>query len=360
MIGRLHISFTTLILISFVAELSAAPFVPTRIAQCVALSADGRLAATGKSGQSNSEFPPRPHPSPRKTGVVHVWDIVSGKIVARMETYGDITRVAFSPNAKLIAASRMYRTIDGIPMNEVRVWDIATRKTVLALDRCHSFDFSPNGEELVVASRKRCAVYNIADGKRLRRLDDLGGAVTIAYMGTTDQILGTIHSDGQYFMRVVDGKSGDTQRESLQLQDAFYRVAQSADGKMLATGHNRNLILLWDAEQLRPVAKLQVRGNPSIQHPFFSPDGSLLGVGNQSNGDTAFFDINSSKEVFRYTFARGTFRTHYARPQTETHRPEKDPHRFVFSADGNFFMAGCHGGIVRVVNTGQEIQRFEE
>ncbi|MFT5527815.1 MAG: WD40 repeat protein [Pirellulaceae bacterium] len=360
MIGRFHILITPLLLVAFLPEVSAAPFVPTRIAQCVALSADGRFAATGKSGQSNSEFPPRPHPSPRKTGVVHVWDIVSGKIVARMETYGDITKVAFSPDAKLVAASRMFSTIDGIPMNEVRVWDIATRKTVLALDRCHSFDFSPDGTEMLVASRTRCAIYNIAEGKRLRHLSDLGGAVTVAYMGDGGQILGAIHNDGQYSMRVVDAKTGATQRESLQLQDSFYRVAQSADGKMLATGHARNLILLWDAEQLQPVAKFQVRGDTSLQHPFFSPDGSLLGVGNQSNGDAAFFDINSHKEVFRYTFARGTFRTHYSRSQTETHRPEKDPHRFVFSADGNFFIAGCHGGIVRVVNTGQEIQRFEE
>ena len=342
-----------------VVQVEAAPFVPTRIAQCVALSKDGRFAATGKSGQSNSGFPPRPHPSPRKTGVVHVWEIQTGKIVARMETYGDITKVAFSPDGKLVAAARMFKTIDGIPMNEVRVWEIATRKPVLVLDRCHNFDFSPDGTELLVLSRKKSAIFRLADGSRIHRLKDLNGAVCAEYHGN-DEVIGTCFDDGLYWIRVVDAQTGVTRRESQTLTMPFYRVAQSADGKTLATGHDRGVILLWDATELQPIRRLQMASNIGHQHPFFSPDASLLGSGSQINGDVAFFDLGSFKEVFRYTYARGTFRTHYPRPLNTKHAPEKDPHRFIFSMDGTSFMAGCHGGIIRVVNSGQEVQRFDE
>ena len=100
--------------------------------------------------------------------------------------------------------------------------------------------------------------------------------------------------------------------------------------------------------------------NTGHQHPFFSPDGSLVGSGSQSNGDVVFFDLESGQEVFRYTFIRGTFRTHFQRQQSESHRPEKDPHRFAFSADGTSFIAGCHGGIIRNVNSGQILQQFDE
>src|SRR5262245_48487014 len=72
----------------------AAPFVPSRDAHCVAISPDAKLVAIGISGQSNSEFPPRPHPNPRKSAVVQLFEVASHKRLRRMETFGDLTRIA--------------------------------------------------------------------------------------------------------------------------------------------------------------------------------------------------------------------------------------------------------------------------
>ena len=48
----------------------AAPFVPKRDPQCVAVSPSGTMVATACSGMSDDTFPPRPHPDVRKCGVV--------------------------------------------------------------------------------------------------------------------------------------------------------------------------------------------------------------------------------------------------------------------------------------------------
>ncbi|MDP6717719.1 MAG: hypothetical protein QGF59_03655 [Pirellulaceae bacterium] len=38
--------------------------------------------------------------------------------------------------------------------------------------------------------------------------------------------------------------------------------------------------------------------------------------------------------------------------------PEKSPHRFAFSPDGQAFLSGPYGGIIRLVSTGQDVKRF--
>src|SRR6266576_3158820 len=108
------------------SSIRGAPFVPPRDPQVVAFAPGGKLVATGCSGLSDGTFPPRPHPDVRKCGVVTVWDIASRKRLYRWETFGDFTKLAFSPDGKLLAACRLFATDDGIELDEVRLWDVTT------------------------------------------------------------------------------------------------------------------------------------------------------------------------------------------------------------------------------------------
>src|SRR6476469_20496 len=112
--------------VSLSRRLTAAPFVLPRDPQVVAFAPGGTMTATGCSGLSDGSFPPRPHPDVRKCAVGAVWDIATRKRLFRWETFGDFTKLAFSPDGSLLAASRLFATGDGIELDEVRLWDVTS------------------------------------------------------------------------------------------------------------------------------------------------------------------------------------------------------------------------------------------
>jgi WD40 repeat protein len=359
-------------LLLLAADVWSAPFVPKRDPQCVAFAPSGTLVATACSGMSDSSFPPRPHPDVRKCGVVAIWDVASGKRLKRWETFGDVTKLAFSPDGSLLAAARLYQTADGLALHEVRVWDVATGKTVKALDRCEAFDFSPDGKSLAVLSRTKCAIYELADWRKETLIKPLGQAISLLFSADGTALCGIVpvetkpdetkEPDSQvtkYRIRVCDVATAAVLRESLALEQPFYTLAASADGKWLASGHEAGNVVLWDYATLDVRTRFQT-GERGLAHPFFSPTATELAAGCQENGDVVIWNLESRQEVGRLTFEKGSFRTYLARDAAERVRPEKDPGRFAFSPDGQSILIGCYGGIVRATDGGQELHRFGE
>lgn len=344
------------------AHLVAAPFVPARDPQVVAIAPSGNVVATGCSGMSDGSFPPRPHPDVRKCAVVAIWDVGTGKRLARMETFGDFTQLAFSPDGTMLAAARLFATADGVPMNEVRLWDATTGRVLKVLDRCHAFSFSPVGDKLAVVSRSKCVVYDKSDWTKEHLIKPLGGCVSVNFVLDGTVLLGVCreqqadHPD-QFVIRKCDLATGKQLQQSQPLPQNFYRLALAPDAASFATGHDGGNVLVWDIANLTPQLRLQtsVKG---IAHPFFAPDGKYLGAGCQDNGDVVIWDLNTTKELGRFTFEKGTFRTYYTRSADETFRPEKDPGRFVFHPDSSAFLVGSYGGILRQIEGGRELMRF--
>jgi WD40 repeat protein len=334
-----------------------APFVPPRDPQCVAFAPGGTMVATACSGLSDETFPPRPHPDVRKCGVVAVWDLVSGKRLQRLETFGDVTKLAFSPDGTLLAASRLFATADGVSLHEVRLWDLATGRVTKILDRCHAFDFSPDGRRLAVLSRTKCVVYELADWSKERQIPPLGGAVAVAFSADGTALCGIVAAERRFAIRLCDLADGRELAQSRPLDEPFCSLAIAPDGQAIASGHDGGSVVVWTYPELDVRSRLRT-GERGIAHPFYSPDGRYLGVGCQENGDVVIFDPRTGGEQYRYTFQKGSFRTHYQRGQDELVRPEKDPTRFCFSPDGQAFLVGCYGGILRATETGQEIKRF--
>jgi WD40 repeat protein len=347
--------------LSLAAAASAAPFVAPRDPQCVAFSLDGSLVALGFSGLSNGEFPPRPHPDVRKTGCVQIHDATSGKRLRRIETYGDLVDLRFSPDGKYLAMARLFETPDHLQLDEVRVWTVADGKLVKAFDRCHGFAIAPDSSRIIVLGRKRCAEFDLVTGQRARTIDALESALAVQFVDAS-RLVGIVRSDTQparYALRSVDVETGKSLADSTALKQPFYRVAVSPDGRLLATSSNTGSLLLWDAGRLEPLAKLDL-GTRGIAHPFFSPDGELLAAGDQASGDVVIWRSSGGPELHRYTFEKGGFRPHYVRPESVHERPERDPARFVFSPNSEAFLAGPYGGILRLVSSGQDVRRFGE
>ena len=336
---------------------TAAPFVPARDPQVVAFAPGGTMVATGCSGMSDGSFPPRPHPDVRKCGIVAVWDVASRKRLYRWETFGDFTKLAFSPDGKLLAACRLFATDDGVGLDEVRLWDVTSGRLVKALDRCHDFDFSPDSRQLAVLSRSKCVVYDLKDWAKEKQIKPLGEAIALAFSADGLALFGIVREESKYRMRNVVIESADTTAQSLSLEQPFYRIAVGADGTLLATGHEGGNVVLWDPQTLDIRSRLQT-GVRGLAHPFFSPDAKLLAAGCQETGDVVMWNLADRQEVARYTFEKGGLRTYYNRPATVAVRPERDPTRFCFSPDGESFLVGSYGGILRATSGGQELARF--
>src|SRR4051794_18020860 len=168
----------------------AAPFVPPRDPQVVAFAPGGTMVATGCSGLSDGRFPPRPHPDVRKSAVVAVWDIASRKRLFRFETFGDFTKLAFSPDGASLAVCRLFATDDGVELDEVRIWDVTSGRLVKTLDRCHGFDFSPDGRQIAVLSRSKCVLYDVSDWSKERVLPPVGVAGSIAFSSDGGSLVG--------------------------------------------------------------------------------------------------------------------------------------------------------------------------
>src|SRR3954453_4613621 len=195
----------------------AAPFVPPRDPQVVAFAPGGTMVATGCSGLSDGNFPPRPHPDVRKCGIVAVLDISTRKRLFRWETFGDFTKLAFSPDGSLLAGCRLFATDDGLELDEVRIWDVTTGRLVKTLDRCHAFDFSPDSRQLAVLSRSKCVVYDLKDWSKERQIKPLGGALRIAFTGGGLALVGLVRTETKYRLQSVAIESGDVIANSLAL-----------------------------------------------------------------------------------------------------------------------------------------------
>ncbi len=349
--------FSSCLAMVSVEHLAAAPFVAARDAQCVAYSPDGKLVATGISGMSNEEFPPLPHPSPRKCGVIGVFNVETGERLKRLETFGDLTRLRFSADGRWLACSRLFATAEGVSLNSVGLIDVATGEWLQSFDRCHGFDFAPDSKAIAVLSRTKCMLFDTATRERIHEIAPLRKAITIQYAPDGKSIAGIVPKDDKFAIVLAGIERESIAAESVELDDPFYSLTFSMDGTLLATGHPQGNVILWQAANLKPIGKLNV-GNKELQQPFFSPDGEVLGSGSQENGDVVFWHVATSKELRRYTFQQGTFRTYYRRGADDLIRPEVCPERFVFSPDGNSFLAGCYGGMIRQLSDGRDIKRF--
>ena len=340
-------------------RVAAAPFVPARDPQVVAFAPGGTMVATGCSGLSDATFPPRPHPDVRKCGIIAVWDVASRKRLFRWETFGDFTKLAFSPDGKLVAGSRLFATDDGISLDEVRLWDVTSGRVAKVLDRCHAFDFSPDSRQLAVLSRSKCIVYDPKDWAKEGQVKPLGEGVSVAFAAGGLSLVGIVRDEEKYRLRSVLVESGETAAQSLPLDEPYYSVAVAADASLLATGHEGGNVVLWDSQTLDMKSRLQT-GVRGLAHPFFASDAKVLAAGCQETGDVVLWNLTDRQEIARYTFEKGGLRTYYNRPANALLRPERDPTRFCFSPDGESFLAGCYGGILRATSGGQELGRFGE
>jgi WD40 repeat protein len=229
----------------------------------MALSADGRLLATGSSFPPKAKWP------------IRLWDTATGKETRRIEGFeGAAQSLAFCPDGKTLAAF----TCQFYPQDAVvRIWDVATGKQQAQVDAPgragHSsaeVAFTPDGELLASTLGDNSIRFWVpANGQEETRvelpersafhfaLSPDGKKLAIATLNPSE--LHVLERSGKAMFRILGPVNG---------------VTFSPDGRLLAGGSHRGDVRIWSATTGKELHRLPGHGWFSVV--TFAPDGRHL------------------------------------------------------------------------------------
>jgi eukaryotic-like serine/threonine-protein kinase len=210
----------------------------------------------------------------RDRTAVRLWDLDTGVELQRWSIpsggWKD-TRVAFSPDGKLLAA--------GCGTMDVRLWNVENREEVAVLrgqmDEVRDVTFSPDGRFLAVAADggdKRVHIWDVARKERVCVLEGHSAGCYAVAFSRDGSMLASSSTDA-----TVRLWNTTTWKELAVLRHdvSIYGLSFSADGTRLVSACADSSLRFWDTRSYQPVAEL--RGFHQYYHQVaFSPDGSRL------------------------------------------------------------------------------------
>ena len=190
---------------------------PVPSTDCLAVSRDGRLVASG----------------PGNGGAILIWSVDGRREVRRLGQYTDAIRcLAFSADRALVAAGTATR---------LDVWEVGSGDGVITSERgVAGLAFSPDGRSLATASASQIEIWDLASRSRKRTLMGTMGDVTALAFSSDSRLLAAGSAD-----RTI-------------------RIWATADGRHLLTfyGHVREVVgVLFrpDASQLVSWSRGRIR-----------------------------------------------------------------------------------------------------
>jgi WD40 repeat protein len=266
---------------------------------------------------------------------IKIWEAVTGK---EIQTLGGsaghqnlVLSVAFSPNGRLLASG-------GVD-NTARIWETSPHiafKAVAVTAHPNLVDavaFSPGSDQLATGCHDGAVrIWDAKKGQQIRQINaHTTPAAPVYCLAWTPDGKQIFSGSMDHTMKLWDAGSGKLVREFKKFKekefekghrDAVFSMAQSPDGKMLASGSSDHTIKLWNVADGAVTAEL---ANPSLKatpgapagevaHPGwvyglrFTPDGKyLISVGNapQNQGYLGIWDIAARKLKSGLTLAIG-------------------------------------------------------
>jgi WD40 repeat protein/tRNA A-37 threonylcarbamoyl transferase component Bud32 len=302
---------------------------------------DGAFSADG------SRYAVAENPGPQQPSPIHVWDVRAGrKDLTLPGQAAGVSRLAFSADGRRLVSSGNV---------DVTVWDLAARKSLLAIQGAGRGDapaLSPDGTLLFTDLGKGNPQLRLCDVER-RKPDlvlDWGARVyhLKAYSADGRRVAGA--SMGR--VGVWDVRSG-AEIASFSPPGTLYALAFSPDGTRLATGGADQVIRLWDAASGK--ALLTLRGHAAaIQHLAFGPEGKR--IASVTVRTVRLWDATGSQEA--RTFPPP------AEPLTGL-TLSRDGRRLVTTSGGHKFVGNVGHALpgeikVRDARTGEELLSIKE
>jgi WD40 repeat protein len=250
------------------------------------ISSDGRQFASG--------YPDK---------VVRVWNLATGASISLEGHTGDLFwDFGFSHDGKRLLTHSGPDDLDDRfvenPTQELKVWDLATRKVILPLDHlpltfCAAL--SPDGN-LVAASQadaKGVRLWDVTTRQELPPLKDEGLKIGFLTFSPDSKRLAFAGINAE--LRIWDVKTG---KLLVSAQAPFQRGGKlmfSPDGRLLATPSHPGQVDLWDAATGRRIRSFKGHVG-KVFHVAFSPDGTRLAA-TGANGTVKVWDTRSDPDT---------------------------------------------------------------
>jgi WD40 repeat protein/predicted Ser/Thr protein kinase len=210
--------------------------------------------------------------------VIHLYDIQTGKELAKLEGHEDKCYGIFSPDSKQVLSYGPDKTL--------RLWDVEGGKLLHKLeghaDTCTGV-FSPDGKQVLsYGSDKTVRMWEVATGKHVRTFEGPTEEVTFASHLPGGEKIVAWGRDRK--VRVWEAGSAKLLLQ-FELGDKigdWPNVALTPDGRRLVTGDDKNMVYVLEVATGKEIQRFEDAGQ--AKGFSFSPDGRYVAAGSFRTG----------------------------------------------------------------------------